>query len=670
MIDLDALFSSKGLGCIVGNRSTTFRVFAPRASEVRVAIFDRHDEAIGDEFTMTRDEQGVWEFAISKELYGKYYAYRVSGPSGKGENFNPDILLADPYSRAVVTKNNYHQPAKSIILKTNYEWEGDTFVVPKNHNELIIYEAQVRDLTAHDTSGVNAKGTYAGITENGKRGGLSYLKDLGINTIEFLPLFKFGTIELPYRSKSVLSEGFEFNTWNPYERNHWGYMTSYFFTPETYYGSDGTMQPNKYNGVDGRAVREFKDLVKVLHREKMAVILDVVFNHVSYYDYSPFRYIDKFYYFHTDSDGRFTNRSGCNNDFKTDRPMVRRFIIDCLKYWMTEYHIDGFRFDLATMIDNETLRQMTLEVKAINPNAVLIAEPWSNAGYNPSGFSDLGWSSWNDRYRNAVKGEDPIDRRGYIFGNHQGHDHKKTFMSFITGTLREDGGLFERQEHSISYVESHDGYTLGDFIRLALGDAQANQKITNLDEHVKLTPRQLTVNKFAALVLLTTQGPIMLHEGQEFAHSKVIVPTLVSDSHVGMIDHNSYDKDNETNYLNYDHQKINLELYNYYKGLIALRKLYPIISSGTKNAVEFFETSNDFVIAFQLNKDKAPSPFNTNTLFIILNANFTHETEINLPEGNWKVLANAEEVVVDDTGKIVKEKIIVPPTSGMILLKQ
>src|SRR5262249_25124199 len=155
------------------------------------------------------------------------------------------------------------------------------------------------------SSGVRAPGTYLGMVEPGRRGGLSYLKALGVNAVEFLPLQDYGNIELPYRDHTVMAAGYPLNTWNPYARNHWGYMTSFFFAPETYYASDGTMEPGKYNGADGRAVREMKDMIKALHREGIAVIMDVVYNHVSNYDFNPFKYIDKKYYFRLNADGTF-----------------------------------------------------------------------------------------------------------------------------------------------------------------------------------------------------------------------------------------------------------------------------------------------------------------------------------------------------------------------------
>lgn len=667
---LDSLYSDKPLGCLVENGKTTFRVFAPRATEVKLALFDKAEDETGKEILMKRDADGVWEHVEQGELYGKFYGYKVNGALGKGEMWNPNVVVADPYSKAVATKNTYRHEAKTLILDTRYDWEGDTWVIPKNHNELVIYEAHARDLTAHASSGVEKKGTYLGLVEKGKTGGLDYLKSLGVNAIELLPIHKFGTIEIPYRDSSVLREGYPLNTWNPYERNHWGYMTSYFFAPETYYATDGTLDPKKMNGTDGRAVREFKDMVKALHREGIAVILDVVYNHVSQYDYNCFKYIDKFYYFRTDSAGNFLSLSGCGNDFKTERPMARRLIVESVKYWMTEYHIDGFRFDLAAMIDFETAKEIYKEAKKINPNVILIAEAWGGGEYEPHLFSDIGWASWNDQIRNGVKGQNPDNGLGFIFGKFQGRNNVRSLRSFITGTLREDGGLFRQKEHSINYLESHDDHTLGDFIRLGLRDVKRDDVIKDLDQHAKLTPKQLALNKLAALFLFVSQGPIMIHEGQEFARSKVIAPTDAPDKNVGKIDHNSYEKDNETNYLNYHHAKLNAELVDYYKGLIALRKASPIFSSAPKSAVKFIDAKDTLVVAFRLDKAEYNQNADKKSEFdflVVMNGHPRKATDFVLPEGEWQIVANEKKVSPLEPLGTAKGRIAIPASSGLIL---
>ncbi|MBI3189839.1 MAG: pullulanase, partial [Ignavibacteriales bacterium] len=574
----------------------------------------------------------------------------------------------------VVTKTNWHQQAKTLIVNTEYDWEGDTFVAPDNYSKLIIYESHVRDLTAHSSSGISSKGTYKGLTEEGKQGGLSYLKELGVNAIELLPTQKFGNIELPYRDSITTKFGYPVNTWNLYERNHWGYMTSYFFAPETYYGTDGTIEREQYNGTDGRAVREFKNMVKTFHKNGISVIMDVVYNHVSNYDFNPFKFIDKFYYFHTDANGNFVASSGCGNDFKTDRLMARRLIVESVKYWMKEYHVDGLRFDLATMIDWETCKLITQEAKKINPNVILIAEAWGGGKYDLAGFSMIGWAAWNDLIRNGVKGQNPRDGLGFIFGKFQGGNSKKSLMSYITGSLLLDGGPFVQKEHSINYLESHDDNTMGDFIRFGTHEVKENEKITDAAKNAKLTPKQLALHKLAALYLFTSQGPVMIHEGQEFGRSKLIAQTIFPDARVGMIDHNSYDKDNETNYLNYEHAEMNKELVDYYKGLIHLRKTYPLLSDAPKEAIEFLPTKDDFHIAFKIDTNKVQSTKykakSTKYSFIILlNGNPKKNLTMKLPKGSWQVVANPDKVTRDKPFGKVSGSVSVPPTSGMILMR-
>ncbi len=647
--------------------TTTFRVFAPRATGVTLVLFDRIEDESGKEYHMTPDPaEGVWETRIDSVLNGRFYGYRIAGPSGPGELFDPSIVVGDPYAKSVCTRNNYHLPAKALIFDDSYDWGGDHFVVPANHNRLVIYEAHLRDLTADPSSGIKQKGTYAGLTEQGKTGGLSYLRKLGVNAIEFLPLQKFGTIELPYRDSTHRSDLGEVNTWNPYERNHWGYMTSYFFAPETYYASDGTMERERYNGTDARAVKEMKDMVRALHREGFAVIMDVVYNHVSQYDYNPFKFIDRKYYFRADSNGTFLRTSGCGNDFFTERPMARRLIVESVKYWMKEYHIDGFRFDLGALIDTATRKEILRAARAINPNVLLVAEAWGGGKYELSEFSDIGWASWNDQIRNGVKGQNPNDGLGFIFGKFQGSNTKKSVQSFVTGTLRNDGGPFLRKEHSISYLESHDDNTLGDFIRLGTGTVKESDRITDRKANATLTPRELALNKLAALFLMATLGPVMRHEGQEYARSKVIAPTSAQDTNVGHIDHNSYEKDNETNWLNYGEQKLNEDLTAYYRGLIALRKRYPLLSDAPNGGVTFLPTADDFLIAYTIRG----SGRNDHQLFVVLNGNPTDTARVKLPRGRWAVLADAKAVSPKDGRRVTAASVAVAPTSGMILVRQ
>lgn len=658
--ELNQYYSTKPLGVHLESGNTVFRLFAPNASAVTLVTFAKHDDTQGQEFPMKKDTNNVWEYALIGEHYGLYYGYRIDGPNDNVSMFDPSLIIADPYSRAVVTQNHYLHPAKSIVINTEYDWEGDTWIKTPLQ-DLIIYEMHVRDLTVHPSSGVEKPGTYLGLIERDRTGGLAYLLELGVNAVELLPSHEFGNIESPYKDRSALV----YNNDNPYERNHWGYMTSYFFTPESYYASGGNMEPGSYCGIHGQQVKEFKDMVKAFHREGIAVLMDVVYNHVSQYDLNPFKYIDKNYYFRLDSKGQFLSKSGCGNDFMTERPMARRMIIESVKYWMTEYHIDGFRFDLAYLLDEETCKQIIEEVRKINPNVYIIAEPWGD-GYAPDYFSHLGWAAWNDKFRNGVKGQNPFDNLGFIFGRWERENSPETIKRYILGTTIEDGGLFVKPEHSINYLESHDDHTFGDFVRLGMGRIKPEDRITDMTRHVRLDKQRMKVSKLGALFLMVSQGAIMIHEGQEFARSKVIAPTKVPDPHQGQIDHNSYNKDNETNWINYAHKEINQELYNYYKGLIALRKAHSALRRSHRKDIHFLKFDNEFSLGFWIDKNSSKD---SHDILVLMNADPIKKVKFKIPYGVWSLVVDEDHTGNDILKTGISDEIEVSPRSGLVMLK-
>jgi pullulanase/glycogen debranching enzyme len=389
--------------------------------------------------------------------------------------------------------------------------------------------------------------------------------------------------------------------------------------------------------------------------------MDVVYNHVSQYDYNPLKYIDKFYYFRLDEDFSFTSVSGCGNDLKTERPMARRLILDSILHWMRDYHIDGFRFDLATMIDWHTINRIREEAQKVNPRVILIAEPWI-PGYDPEGFSRRGWAAWNDQIRNGVKGQNPHDGLGFIFGKWQGNNNKKALERYIMGSLQIHGGQFITQAHSLNYLESHDDYSLGDFIRIGLDEVRVDEKIEIMESHVQLNTRQLKLNKLAALFLFTSQGPLMIHEGQEYARSKVIAPTNAPDPDVGELDHNSYNKDNETNWLNFDHAELNTDLPNYYRGLIRLRKAHAAFRHSEPARYTFFDQTDSLFIVYRLNHDRYD-------YIVILNGNLSEKRTFELPAGHWDILADHSKASERPIRK-VKGKLEIAASSGMILSRE
>jgi len=316
------------------------------------------------------------------------------------------------------------------------------------------------------------------------------------------------------------------------------------------------------------------------------------------------------------------------------------------------------------LIDWETIEEVIHEAQKINPQVIFVCEPWGG-GYDPTGFSIRGWGAWNDQVRNGIKGENPFNSNGWIFGKWYGNNNPDRIKSYVNGTLTKDKlGLFKLPEHSVNYLESHDGYTLGDFIRLGLGDVKIDEQIEDLDEHAKLTTQQLKLNKLAALFLFTSRGITMRSEGQEFARSKVIPKNIgVKDKHKGMIDHNSYDKDNETNYINYNHAKINKDLLNYYKGLIELRQKYEAFRRAEYEQVQFFIVKdNPFAMGYMLD-------YSSDKFIVLFNANTQMTEEFFLPEGEWEILVDARSAGFEAL-TVISSRAVLDPSTGIVLKKR
>ncbi len=661
---LDSYYSDKTLGCSWDEQSTTFRLFTPRASRVTLTLYPAPEAKAGERHELLRDENGVWEITLPGHYFGSAYTYQVDGPGGATEQFDYEKPICDPYARAVVTANEYLHRGRTLILDSSrYDWEGDRPLgLPLQ--EMIIYECHVRDLTAHPSSGCPAHlaGSYKGVIQPGLTGGIDYIKELGVNAIELLPVHEFGNIELPFNEDA----GGTRNTWNPYSRNHWGYMTSFFFAPEAYYASGATMNPGAMTGAEGRQVEELKDLVKAFHKAGIAVILDVVYNHVSQYDQNCFKLADKKYYFRLDANQNYIATSGCGNDFKTERPMAQRLILDSVRHWMEEYHIDGFRFDLAAMIDWDTVDLITLEARKINPDVVLIAEPWGGGKYDPAGFSQHGWAAWNDQFRNGIKGQNPENGQSYIFGRYLGDLDREAVKRYIRGTLAAEGGLFQQSSHAVNYLGSHDDHAYGDFVRIGSGAVRPDQVISDPMANARLTTEELKISKLGALILFTSQGAVMMEEGHEFARSKVIARSEAPDTMIGRIDHNSYNKDNETNWLDYRHAALNQELVDYYKGLIRLRKRYAAFRSTPPPAIHFTDGDNPFALSFQIRRADNPD---RRDLLVLLNGHREEMTRFILPEGQWRILVNGEKAGDEPQERRVEGELVLPATTGMVLIK-
>ncbi|MBK1876812.1 alpha-amylase family glycosyl hydrolase [Pelagicoccus mobilis] len=456
-----SLKSEKELGAIVDGDSVTFRVFAPRAKWVKVGYF--RDISAPEEASwllMKRGEDFVWEATVEENLTGCFYWYRVEGPDDENSLFDSSFKVLDPYAKAAVE----HEGPGIIVDDSSFEPLVHSFVSPQWQN-LVVLEGHVRDFVekAPGVERVEDRPLgFADLAKYAKRDDF-YPKKLGVNAIELQPIQE--------------------NDSRTYGEYHWGYMTANYFAPHSGYGSDP---------VAGSQVEEFRDLVKTLHEEGFAVILDVVYNHVG--EPAHLMYLDKLYYFHTSADGTLSNWSGCGNDLRSEAPMAKRLIIDSLKHLVEFYGVDGFRFDLADLVGKPVLKEVERELKKIRPDLILIAEPWSFRGHIGPELRDTGYASWNDGYREWLK--------DYVRGE-RGLDSCKYFMK---GSV---GHYATWPAQTVNYVESHDD-------RVWIDDITEN---ANFDGTYP-NRRDVARTRMMAAMLMMSIGMPMLHSGMDFLGTK------------------------------------------------------------------------------------------------------------------------------------------------------
>jgi glycogen operon protein len=457
---------SSPLGATVADGGGNFSLYSRTATGVELLFFDRVDDAKPSRVfridAETNRTYHYWHTFVPDARPGQIYAYRVEGPRtpSNGLRFDSAKVLLDPYGRGVVVPKNYDRQAaqregdnaatamKSVVVDSHdYDWEGDTpLCLPSAR--AIIYEMHVRGFTRHPSSGLDEKtrGTYAGLIAK-----IPYLKQLGITAVELLPVFQFDAQDCPAGRV-----------------NYWGYQPVSFFAPHQAYSSrQDPLGP----------VSEFRDMVKVLHRAGIEVILDVVFNHTAEGNHDgptlSFRGIDNpTYYILEDGGARYANYTGCGNTLNANNPIVRRMIVDSLRYWVEEMHVDGFRFDLASILSRDTSgRPMPnppvlwdIETDPALAGTKLIAEAWDAAGlYQVGSFVGDAWKEWNGRFRDDVRDffrAEPGSLRRVadrLLGSPEIYGHKQ-----------------REPEQSVNFVTCHDGFTLNDLVSYNQKHNEAN----------------------------------------------------------------------------------------------------------------------------------------------------------------------------------------------------
>ena len=523
-LDAPAFRHEGFLGAETSPAVSRFAVFAPGAESVIALIYRGPKGGSQAEIRLEHKGGGLWEARSDQDFTGKYYKFGVSRDNGYAE-------VLDPYAGSVTAHDGralLHGPLPPPT-------EGPSF--PKE--DTVLYEVHIRDLTIDEFSGVKAKGGYLGFAEGGTRHpsypdlktALDHLEELGVNAVHILPFQDF--------------ENQEENG-----RYDWGYMPVNFNSPEGWYASRTD---------DDSRRREAKAMIDALHARGMKVIMDVVYNHTAETGGKKFNFagLAGNYFYRMKDDGSFYNGSGCGNEFRSESPMGRRFILDSLKRWVTEYGVDGFRFDLMGLIDLETAELIASELKKIKPSILVYGEPWK-AGDSPvdgvkkGSQRGKGYSVFNDDLRDALKGSVfEVSDLGYV----QAGNYRDKVMRGIKGSIDDfaDGPL-----ETLNYVSCHDNHTLWDRIDISAAGASADEKVR--------------MDKLAQAVVFTSQGIPFLHAGEEFLRTK-------------KGEHNSYDLPDEINRLDWTAKRRHHGVFRFYRDLVAMRKAHPAFRLRTAEEV-------------------------------------------------------------------------------------
>jgi pullulanase/glycogen debranching enzyme len=465
------------LGSLVEDGRTTFRLFAPRASAVKVAYGQQADGSDAVLTDMHCVDGVTWEVTLEQRLVGYYYTFRVCGESHEGtSHFDGNFAVLDPYAKACLGARG---PA--IVVDPARMPKVANQFTPPDWQDLVILEGHVRDLAAHAPIALTTEERrgYSGLRKWLKAEG-SYLQEIGVNAIELQPIQEFDNIQP--------------------EDYHWGYMTANYFSPESSYA----LEPEKASQIE-----EFRGLVQDFHDQNISVIVDVVYNHVG--EPNHLLFVDKCYYFHLDEANDLMNWSGCGNDLRCDTPMARRLIIESLKHLVETYDVDGFRFDLAELIGIEVLREIEVELKKVKPSIILIAEPWSFRGHIQDELKETGFASWNDGFRESIASY--VEAKG----------NQEMIQYFLSGSP--SSSRFAAQ--TINYTESHDDHCWMD-------------RITERARHDGSDPTLLDRRRthLMAAVLFASLGVPMLAEGQDFMRSKLGISNTYQRGDVNALDYN------------------------------------------------------------------------------------------------------------------------------------
>ena len=552
-------------GATVSHGGVQFSIFSRSATAMRILLYNNVDDrepAEVIELDRSTDRWGdVWSVFIPGLEAGQLYHLQANGPFDPeiGQWFDGSARLIDPYAKALAgafqkSTDGLIRPPKCVVVDDHFDWEGDRHV-RRPLSESIIYEMHVRGFTQSKTAKIKNPGSYLGVIEK-----IPYLKSLGITAVELMPVHEFPTNDVHGNTKE--------------RENYWGYDPLAFFAPHRGYAS---------NKAPGAQVNEFKEMVKALHQAGIEVILDVVFNHTSEgSERGPvlsFKGLEnQVYYILSGGGAYYSNYSGCGNTFNGNHPICRELIFHCLRHWVHNYHVDGFRFDLASILSRDRYGNMMpdppmVEMIAEDPmlaDTKIIAEAWDAAGaYQVGSFGDLRWAEWNGRYRDDI--------RRYWRGD-----------SGLSGALATRlSGSSDLYEHagrapfcSINFITSHDGFSMNDLVSYrdkhnqANGEGNRDGDNNNSSDNygVEGPTRKKSIDDLRLRQIKNMMSTLLLSQG---------VPMIVMGDEIRRTqkgNNNAYCQDNDVSWMNWNLVEANQDLFRFVQGLIAFRRSQPSLT--------------------------------------------------------------------------------------------
>ena len=615
---------------------TKFTLWAPTAEEARVLLYDSGNEGSAYQtLSLEMGEDGIWNTSIKEDLKGKFYTFNVK-VNGKWLGDTPGIM-----AKAVGV--NGKRAAVIDLRSTDPEgWANDVRPLLKDYADIIVYEMHHRDFSLDSVSGIRNKGKFLALTElgtttsQGEKTGIDHLKELGVTHVHILPSYDYASVDESKPDKA---------------QYNWGY------DPQNYNVPDGSYSTDPYKP-DVR-IKEFKQMVQALHKAGIRVVLDVVYNHTFNTEESNFERTVPGYFYRQTKDGKPANGSGCGNETASDRAMMRKYMVESVLYWINEYHIDGFRFDLMGIHDIETMNEIRAAVDKIDPSIFIYGEGWAASApqldqeelaMKANIYKMPRIAAFSDEMRDGLRGGWDDDRKGAFLIGQPGHEMSIKFG--LVGAVKHPQVINDSVNYSkepwalqptqmISYVSCHDDMCLADRLKATMPDATDEERAS--------------LHKLAETFVFTSQGVPFIFAGDEMMRDKKGI-------------HNSYNSPDSINTIDWRNKTIHHDVFDYVRELITLRKNHPAFRMGDADKVrqymEFLPVEGSNLVAFIL-KDNANGDSWKN---IIVAFNSRKEpAKLSIPAGRYTIVCKDGKIKQSGMGQVSGNEIIVPARSAMII---